>query len=167
MDFSPRMTRYGYISVTIHAKLLVNPTDSKRTEGVRSMQIVGLDHIQIAMPPGGETEARKFYGDLLGLTEVAKPEPLLARGGCWFEGPGVAVHLGVQPEFIPARKAHPAFLIADLEAFRAKLASAGVPITPDNTLTYVKRFYAADPFGNRLEFIQDGHGFSQQSETQP
>jgi catechol 2,3-dioxygenase-like lactoylglutathione lyase family enzyme len=73
----------------------------------------------------------------------------------------------VQPEFIPARKAHPAFLIADLEAFRTKLASAGIPITPDNTLPNVRRFYAADPFGNRLEFIQDGDGFSQQSEPQP
>jgi len=114
-------------------------------------QLVALDHIQIAIPPRGEIEARQFYGDLLGLTEVPKPAQLADRGGCWFEGSAFAVHLGVQQDYIPARKAHPAFRVADLDAFRQKLESAGVP--------HVRRFYAADPFGNRLEFIQDGDTF--------
>jgi catechol 2,3-dioxygenase-like lactoylglutathione lyase family enzyme len=125
------------------------------------MQIVGLDHLQLAIPAGGEPEARAFYGQLLGLTEVAKPAPLAARGGCWFAGAGLQIHLGVEQPFAPARKAHPALLVADLEACRERLLAAGIPLTPDETLPHVRRFYAADPFGNRIEFIQDGDGFSQ------
>jgi catechol 2,3-dioxygenase-like lactoylglutathione lyase family enzyme len=125
------------------------------------MQLVGLDHIQLAMPAGGEAEARRFYADLLGLTEIAKPAPLAARGGCWFVGPGIHIHLGVEQLFAPARKAHPAFLAADLEACRQRLEAAGVATTLDDTLPGVRRCYAADPFGNRIEFIQDGDGFSQ------
>ncbi len=78
------------------------------------MSIIGIDHIQLAMPAGAEADARRFYGDLLGLTEIAKPAELAARGGCWFSGPSIQVHLGVEQEFAPARKAHPAFLVADL-----------------------------------------------------
>ena len=125
------------------------------------MQVVGLDHVQLAMPAGGEAAARAFYGDILGMREVQKPAQLSGRGGCWFEAPGAQLHLGVEAEFAPARKAHPALLVTDLEALRAALAAAHVPITPDDTLPDVRRFYAADPFGNRIEFIQDGDGFSQ------
>jgi len=121
--------------------------------------LTGLDHIQLAMPKGEESLARHFYGELLGLTEIPKPEPLAGRGGCWFEGQGIQIHLGVESEFQPAKKAHPAFLVSDLEAFRTHLLAVNVPITPDNTLPHVRRFYAADPFGNRLEFIQQGDGF--------
>jgi catechol 2,3-dioxygenase-like lactoylglutathione lyase family enzyme len=80
----------------------------------------------------------------------------VARGGCWFEAPDAQLHLGVEAGFAPARKAHPALLVADLVALRAALAAADVPITPDDTLPQVRRFYAADPFGNRIEFIQKG-----------
>jgi catechol 2,3-dioxygenase-like lactoylglutathione lyase family enzyme len=125
------------------------------------MRLVGLDHIQLAMPAGGEAEARRFYADLLGLTEVAKPTPLAARGGCWFVGSGIQIHLGVEQPFAPARKAHPAFLAADLEGFRRRLELAGVATTPDDSVAGVQRCYAADPFGNRIEFIQQGDGFSQ------
>jgi catechol 2,3-dioxygenase-like lactoylglutathione lyase family enzyme len=125
------------------------------------MQLVGLDHLQLAMPAGGEAEARRFYADLLGLTEVAKPAPLAARGGCWFVGPGIQIHLGVEQPFAPARKAHPAFLAADLEGFRRRLELAGVATTPDDSVAGVRRCYAADPFGNRIEFIQQEDGFSQ------
>ena len=125
------------------------------------MHIIGLDHVQLAIPPGKEDQARHFYRGLLGLAEVAKPAALVPRGGCWFEGPDTFLHLGVQDDFLPARKAHPAFLVADLERLREILATAGVPIKPDSTLPGVQRLYAADPFGNRLEFIQDGDGFSQ------
>lgn len=127
------------------------------------MRITGIDHIQLALPPGGEEAARSFYEGVLGLAEMPKPEALRARGGCWFSGPGVHVHLGVEADFAPARKAHPAFLVDDLDACQRRLAEAGVSITPDTTLAGVRRFYAPDPFGNRLEFIQHGDGFSQHS----
>lgn len=120
------------------------------------VQIIALDHIQLAMPPGGEAEARRFYGQVLGLTEMPKPEPLVSRGGCWFEGPGLSLHLGVERGFKPARKAHPAFRVADLSEAQRALEAAGAPVVPDNTLPYVSRFYTADPFGNRIEFIQNG-----------
>jgi catechol 2,3-dioxygenase-like lactoylglutathione lyase family enzyme len=123
--------------------------------------ILGLDHVQLAMPAGGEEEARGFYGGMLGLVEMPKPEPLASRGGCWFQGPGTYVHLGVQEAFAPSLKAHPAFLVADLEELRHSFIEAGVPVVPDDALPDVRRFYATDPFGNRIEFIQDGDGFSQ------
>ena len=123
------------------------------------IKIVGLDHLQLAMPRGQEAAARRFYSELLGLTEIAKPEPLENRGGCWFEGQGVMLHLGVEEEFRPARKAHPCFRVANLEGSRQTLSAAGVIITPDESLPWTRRFYAADPFGNRLEFLQEGDSF--------
>jgi len=125
------------------------------------MQITGLDHVQLAMPVGGESRARAFYAGLLSLTEVVKPDPLASRGGCWFESGRTVVHLGVEPDFAPARKAHPAFLVGDLEGARRELAAAGAPVVPDDTLPEVRRFYTADPFGNRVELIQAGDGFSE------
>nr|HRC74730.1 hypothetical protein [Kouleothrix sp.] len=95
------------------------------------MEIVGLDHIQLAMPAGREAEARAFYGGVLGLREVAKPAPLAARGGCWFEAPGTQIHLGVEAEFAPQRKAHPALLVRDLAACQRELVAAGVAVLPD------------------------------------
>ena len=124
------------------------------------VMIVGLDHVQLAMPVGGEEEARRFYGSLLGLHEVPKPPGLASRGGCWFKGADTFVHLGVQEEFAPARKAHPAFLVAGLEALRQRFETAGIVTIPDDAVPSVRRFYALDPFGNRLEFIQYGKGFS-------
>ena len=125
------------------------------------MTILGMDHVLLAMPPDGEARARRFYGELLGLVEVARPEPLTSRAGCWFEGPGFAVHLGMQEDFVPAGWTHPAFVVADLAGMRDRLERAGVPVTPDHALPDVRRFYAADPFGNRIEFMQDGDGFRQ------
>jgi Methylase involved in ubiquinone/menaquinone biosynthesis len=119
------------------------------------------DHVQLAMPEGQEELARRFYGDVLGLPEVPKPEPLASRGGCWFEKDGVIVHLGVQKDFVPASKAHPAFTVADVDALSKRIAEAGYKVVPDDALPEKKRFYAFDPFGNRIEFIQDGLGFSQ------
>lgn len=112
------------------------------------------------MPAGAEAAARWFYGELLGLREIAKPSALAGRGGCWFQGQGVQIHLGVEADFRPARKAHPAFLTPDLEALRLRLAAAGVTVTPDDAVPGVRRFYAHDPFGNRIEFIQKGDGFA-------
>ena len=129
------------------------------------MTVSGFDHLQVAMPAGAEAAARSFYADLLGLVEVVKPAPLRSRGGCWFSGPGIALHLGVETPFSPARKAHPAFLTADLNGLAQRLAAAGSPVTWDEALPHVRRFYTADPFGNRIEIIQaeDG-GFS---DTEP
>jgi catechol 2,3-dioxygenase-like lactoylglutathione lyase family enzyme len=125
------------------------------------MPILALDHVQLAMPAGGEAAARRFYAGLLGLVEIVKPPQLAARGGCWFAGERVQLHLGVDAHFVPATKAHPAFLVSDLVSMQAALEAAGVTVTPDDAMPGVRRFYAADPFGNRLEFIQNGDGFSQ------
>lgn len=123
--------------------------------------ILGLDHVQLAMPRQQENLAREFYSKVLGLTEVTKPEVLAARGGCWFESDHVNVHLGVQKDFVPATKAHPAFVVADLNVFKQRLVLAGYEVIEDDAVPGVDRFYVLDPFCNRLEFIQDGHGFSQ------
>jgi catechol 2,3-dioxygenase-like lactoylglutathione lyase family enzyme len=109
-----------------------------------------LDHVQVAMPAGGEDAARRFYTGLLGLAEIAKPEPLRATGGVWFE-PGL--HLGVEAEFRPARKAHPGLRMADLDATAARLEAAGADVEWDERWPDVRRLYTHDPFGNRLELL--------------
>ncbi len=115
--------------------------------------IEALHHIQLAMPEGGEDMARAFYSDVLGLTEVPKPPVLAARGGVWFENGAVRFHLGVEMPFRPAAKAHPAFEVSDLAALEARLSERGFTVRPDDDLAGYRRFYVADPFGNRLEFL--------------
>lgn len=117
--------------------------------------LTALDHVQLAMPAGEEDAARHFYADLLGLIEIPKPEALAKRGGVWFQGPGVAVHLGVEADFRPAKKAHPCFRAADLESLRRAFEAAGIPTIPDDAIPGVQRLYAADPFGNRIEYMQE------------
>jgi catechol 2,3-dioxygenase-like lactoylglutathione lyase family enzyme len=113
-----------------------------------------IDHVQIAMPEGGEPRAREFYGAVLGLAEIAKPPALAVRGGAWFGAGGVQVHLGVEREFRPARKAHPAFRIRGLDALAERCRAAGYDPTFDTDLPGHRRFYVSDPFGNRLEFLE-------------
>ena len=120
-----------------------------------------LDHIQLAMPRGGEPDARRFFADLLGMSEEEKPEALRARGGCWFRSGTCVVHLGVDPDFAPQRKAHPAFVRADLHALAERLSAAGYPVSWDDAADGRVRFYSADPFGNRIEFLRDGDGFTE------
>lgn len=123
--------------------------------------VSGFDHVQIAMPRAEEDQARAFYGALLGFTEVTKPAPLAARGGLWFVGPGLHLHLGVEEPFTPARRAHVALLVQDIATARSALRGAGVAVSDDDTDIGVARFYAADPFGNRLEFVGEDHrGFT-------
>ena len=120
-----------------------------------------LDHIQLAMPAGEEDSARSFFGGILNMIEDDKPYPLNQRGGVWFRSGDTIVHLGVEQDFVPQRKAHPAFLVSDLDALASSLSDSGFPVKWDDALPDRKRFYSEDPFGNRLEFIHDGHGFTQ------
>jgi catechol 2,3-dioxygenase-like lactoylglutathione lyase family enzyme len=121
--------------------------------------IVGLDHVQLAAPAGAEAQARRFFGELLGLAELPKPAALAARGGAWFACGAQQLHIGLDEDFAPARKAHPALLVESPEALRAiaeRLTAAGVPVTWDDALPGVLRFYACDPWGNRLELLVAG-----------
>ncbi len=115
-----------------------------------------LHHVQLAMPGGREDDARAFWGDVLGLAEVAKPPELAARGGCWFRAVDgdLEVHCGVEQDFAPARKAHPGIVVDDLDEVVDRLAVAGHDVTPDDLFPGHRRVYAHDPFGNRLEFLQ-------------
>jgi catechol 2,3-dioxygenase-like lactoylglutathione lyase family enzyme len=116
--------------------------------------ILGLDHVQLAMPKGEEARARAFYGSVLGLEETEKPEALKPRGGLWFKLGEGELHLGVEEPFTPARKAHPALRVSGLEALAVTLAAHGVCVSWDKLVPGMRRFYAPDPFGNRLEFLE-------------
>jgi catechol 2,3-dioxygenase-like lactoylglutathione lyase family enzyme len=118
------------------------------------MRIRGIDHVQLAMPRGRENEARAFYEGVLGIPEVQKPANLARRGGCWFVRDTLRVHLGVEDDFRPARKAHPAFLVEDLPGLRRLLEAAGFRPTIDELLEGYDRIYVDDPFGNRIELLE-------------
>lgn len=117
------------------------------------MAIIGLDHVQIAIPAGGEDKAREFYIGLLGMIEVPKPANL-SPSGCWFTGRAVSLHIGVDPDFRPATKAHPALLVDDLASLRERLAAAGCSIRDDKPVEGYVRFFTEDPFGNRIELME-------------
>ena len=110
-----------------------------------------LDHVQLAAPPGCEDDARRFYGELLGLEEIPKPAPMQASGGVWFRVGSQELHVGVEEDFAPARKAHPGLQADDVDALAERLAAAGAPVDWDERYPGVRRFYTADPFGNRIE----------------
>jgi catechol 2,3-dioxygenase-like lactoylglutathione lyase family enzyme len=112
-----------------------------------------IHHVQLAAPPGSEPQAREFFVGLLGLREVPKPPNLARRGGLWLAFEGQELHIGIEEEFRPATKAHPAFEVADLDALRQRLVAAGVETWEDEPYPGRRRFYAHDPFGNRLEFL--------------
>jgi catechol 2,3-dioxygenase-like lactoylglutathione lyase family enzyme len=115
--------------------------------------LTGIDHVQLAAPPGCEPEARRFFGELLGLEELPKPEPLRARGGAWFRVGTQQLHVGVEADFAPARKAHPAFAVRDYDALQSRLRAAGVEIVDDTAIPGVRRCYVPDPWGNRIELL--------------
>lgn len=117
------------------------------------MMSVSLHHVQVAMPVGGEDRARAFYSAMIGLTETPKPEDMRKRSGCWFEGGTARIHLGVEEDFRPARKAHPALQISDFSALKQKLFDAGYKISPSNPIDGLSRFFVDDPFGNKVEII--------------
>ena len=118
------------------------------------MTVIGIDHVQLAMPAGKERAARDFYQGLLGLNEVPKPTNLAGRGGCWFEANGVKIHLGVDANFSPARKAHPGLIFSDLASIVETLEAAGFPTLAGEPLNGYNRRYVSDPFGNRIELMQ-------------
>lgn len=115
---------------------------------------LGIDHVQLAAPPGCEAEARKFFVEALGMTEVTKPPALQARGGIWLQCGMHQLHIGVQNDFKPATKAHPAIRVMDMNALRSRLKAAGIAIQEDDAISGLDRFYVTDPFGNRLEFLE-------------
>ncbi|HTY77403.1 MAG TPA: VOC family protein [Candidatus Bathyarchaeia archaeon] len=115
--------------------------------------ILGFEHVQLAMPAGREAEARAFYSGLLGIPEVAKPSELAKRGGAWFETGAIKIHLGVEADFRPARKAHPALLVRDLRVLATRLREAGCDVVEDPLEGYF-RVYISDPFGNRIELME-------------
>lgn len=119
----------------------------------------GLHHAQLAMPQGEEARAREFFVGVLGMTEIVKPPVLAERGGAWFRAGGLELHLGVEPDFRPASKAHPGVLVDDLDALGNQLVAAGHRVQFDDDFPGFRRFYATDPFGNRLEFLEpaDAH----------
>jgi catechol 2,3-dioxygenase-like lactoylglutathione lyase family enzyme len=119
------------------------------------MEVLGLDHVQLAAPPGSEPEARRFYSEVLGLAEIEKPEPMRSSGGVWFQAGPQQIHIGIEDPFAPARKAHPGLRVppGELDLVAARLAEAGAPVTWDDRYPGVRRFYTADPFGNRLELL--------------
>jgi catechol 2,3-dioxygenase-like lactoylglutathione lyase family enzyme len=118
----------------------------------------GIDHVQLAAPPGCEPEARRFFAGLLGLEELEKPEPLRARGGVWFQVGEQQLHVGVEEGFVAAGKAHPAFAVSAYDELVARLRAAGVAVTDDDSIPGVRRCYVADPWQNRIELVAVENG---------
>lgn len=118
--------------------------------------VTGLNHVQVTAPREREAEAKAFYGGVLGLREIPKPAVLAARGGAWYQVGEQQLHLGLEDDFMPTRKGHPALLVSNLAALRARLEAAGAPVKVDAQIPGYQRFETRDPFGNRLEFMQPG-----------
>lgn len=117
------------------------------------MTVERFDHVQLAIPPGGEAEARRFYAEILGMTEVAKPETLSAAG-CWFAAGTAHLHVGIDPDFRPATKAHPALIVSNLGALAERLRRDGFAADHDDRLPGYRRIFTSDPFGNRIELME-------------
>jgi catechol 2,3-dioxygenase-like lactoylglutathione lyase family enzyme len=118
------------------------------------MAVKAIDHVQLAMPPGQEQEARRFYHHVLGIPEVSKPTDLASRGGCWFESGDLKIHLGVEQDFRAARKAHPGLIVEHMSELLTKLDAAGYPVTDEKIFDDCRHAYVSDPFGNRIELIE-------------
>ncbi len=137
---------------------MIDGMTAARPRSRPALRILGIDHVQVAAPAGGEDEARRFYGGLLELPELSKPAPLQARGGVWFACGAHQLHVGVAEPFAPATKAHPALAVgaADLDRLAERLAEAGAPVQWDDAIAGTHRFYTADPWGNRIELVGAG-----------
>ncbi|HZQ94483.1 MAG TPA: VOC family protein [Candidatus Sulfotelmatobacter sp.] len=124
-----------------------------KNDALTQSPFTAIDHVHLAMPPGGENAARRFYSGLLGMAEVPKPPELARRGGCWFESGAVQIHLGVEQDFRPAKKAHPALRCSDYYELTSKLRQAGIEVTEAGDIPDVRRCHFHDPFGNRIELV--------------
>jgi catechol 2,3-dioxygenase-like lactoylglutathione lyase family enzyme len=122
------------------------------------VRVTRIEHVQLAMPAGGEDLARKFYAGILGISETPKPAHLAKRGGCWFERGDLKIHLGVEADFKPARKAHLALLVTELSLLKEKLKASGCILKEDEPLEGYHRIYVDDPFGNRIELMEPKQG---------
>jgi len=129
-------------------------TDRSAVTPLERPMLTRVDHVQLAIPAGAEDLARAFYGGALGISEVPKPPHLASRGGCWFEQGDLKVHLGVDPSFVAARKAHPAFIVEDLPELIRRLESAEIAVNDNEPLEGFHRVYVDDPFGNRIELME-------------
>lgn len=118
------------------------------------MTIIGIDHVQLAMPHGGEPQARAFFAGVLGMVELPKPAHLAISGGCWFASGSAHIHCGVEQDHVPAQRAHPALLVDDLPTLVTRLEEHGIPFTPGKPLEGYRRGDISDPFGNRIELMQ-------------
>ena len=118
------------------------------------MKIVGLDHVQLAYPRGRDDDARNFYLEVLGMTELPKPEAMRARGGMWLQAGPVQIHLGVEDDMRPSAKMHPALVVTELDAWQARLVAAGCEWRPADDIPGTRRAHTRDPFGNRIELIE-------------
>ncbi|HMG37068.1 MAG TPA: VOC family protein [Blastocatellia bacterium] len=118
------------------------------------MKVHSIDHVQLAIPPGQEDRARDFYVDILGFTEAPRPEPLSERKGAWFTSGNANIHVGVENDFRPALKAHPALVVDGLDEVIKRCEIAGLPVTPAEELTGWRRVHISDPFGNRIELME-------------
>ncbi|MFJ3903322.1 VOC family protein [Streptomyces sp. NPDC090025] len=116
--------------------------------------LIAVDHVQLAAPVGSEPRLRAFYAGVLGMTEIPKPPALAARGGCWFAAGAVQLHMGIEADFRPARKAHPGLRVGGIHDYAARLEKRGAPVVWDDHLPGHHRFYTEDPVGNRLEFLE-------------
>ena len=122
-------------------------------KSVKATPFSAMDRVQLAAPQGGEDEARRFYGEVLGMQEIPKPSLLAHRGGVWFASGAVQIHIGIEQDFRPARKAHPALRCSDYDALLASLRAAGVEVSEVDDIPGVRRAHIHDPFGNRIELI--------------
>ncbi len=116
--------------------------------------ITAIDHIQVAAPQGAEAAARNYYGTILGMDELEKPPVLRARGGCWFQCGGQQIHIGIENEFRPAKRAHPALRVSNFDELRSRLLSEGFEVRDSSEIPGTRRFFSDDPWGNRIEFVE-------------
>lgn len=130
------------------------PESHSTSDEKTGYELVGLHHVQLAIPLGGEELARRYYGEILGMRELDKPPVLAVRGGCWFRQGGLEVHLGAENNFLAAAKAHPGILVRDLDELANRLESAGINVEWDDNFPGHRRFYSRDMHGNRLEFLE-------------
>src|SRR5215813_5765631 len=150
-----RVFRDFRVRVQPFTPMEIQMTVGPSTQCYAGLELTTIDHVQLAIPPGSEDDCRRFYVNVLGLAEKPKPPVLSARGGLWLTAGAVEIHLGVERDFHPAKKAHPAFRVRNLDQLCARLTEAGYPPVWDTEIPGVRRFYVSDNLGNRLEFIAE------------